>query len=62
MISSNDQPIQAIDVFDITGKLIKQVNNLNQNEYQFNYTKSNSTYLLHIKLADGSSEKIKTIF
>lgn len=62
MISSKDQPIQAIDVFDSTGKLIKQVNNLNQNEYQFNYTKSNSTYLLHIKLADGSSEKIKTIF
>ena len=54
--------IKNIQIFDISGKLIKDIHNVNSKEYIFNYNKENNTYILKVILSNGEIKNIKTIY
>jgi hypothetical protein len=62
-ITSNNQPIKAVKIIDIQGRLIKTISNIDTNNYinhQLNF--SQATYIIKVTLGNGKEIAKKVIF
>lgn len=61
-IESEKFKIKNIQIFDLSGKLIREIKNLDSKDYIFNFDKNNTTYILKVNLENGQIKNIKTIY